>query len=207
MTSPTRSAPGGAPAQARPFSLIRTISRGPLPYPPKALTDSRIRPSWRQLRPGRRRPHGRRSTHPCRDKDDAEELLTPRLPPFPAYPGAVAAARPRTAGDGYPDHRSPRVPNSRCWPSGCSRGVKTIFKTTNPVIIYTATGTGAWEAALVNTLNAGDRVLMVETGQFATLWKTMAGKLGLKPEFITTDWRIGADPKRHRGCAAQGQGA
>jgi alanine-glyoxylate transaminase/serine-glyoxylate transaminase/serine-pyruvate transaminase len=74
-------------------------------------------------------------------------------------------------------------------------GIKTIFKTTNPVIIYTATGTGAWEAALVNTLNAGDRVLMVETGQFATLWKNMAGKLGLKPEFITTDWRIGADPK------------
>src|SRR5262249_46329714 len=63
-----------------------------------------------------------------------------------------------------------------------------------PVIIYTATGTGAWEAALVNTLSPGDRVLMVETGQFATLWKIMAEKLGLRPEFITTDWRIGADP-------------
>ena len=73
-------------------------------------------------------------------------------------------------------------------------GIKTIFKTTNPVIIYTATGTGAWEAALVNTLSPGDRVLMVETGQFATLWKKMASKLGLKPEFIATDWRIGADP-------------
>jgi alanine-glyoxylate transaminase/serine-glyoxylate transaminase/serine-pyruvate transaminase len=73
-------------------------------------------------------------------------------------------------------------------------GVKTIFKTTNPVIIYTATGTGAWEAALVNTLNPDDRVLMVETGQFATLWKKMAEKLGLQPEFIATDWRIGADP-------------
>lgn len=73
-------------------------------------------------------------------------------------------------------------------------GIKTIFKTTNPVIVYTATGTGAWEAALVNTLSAGDRVLMVETGQFATLWKNMAAKLGLKPEFIPTDWRIGADP-------------
>src|SRR5262249_51581451 len=73
-------------------------------------------------------------------------------------------------------------------------GIKTIFKTTNPVIIYTATGTGAWEAALVNTLSPGDRVLMVETGQFATLWKKMAEKLGLKPEFIPTDWRIGADP-------------
>jgi alanine-glyoxylate transaminase / serine-glyoxylate transaminase / serine-pyruvate transaminase len=74
-------------------------------------------------------------------------------------------------------------------------GIKTIFKTTQPVIIYTATGTGAWEAALVNTLSAGDRVLMVETGQFATLWKVMAERLGLKPEFIKTDWRVGADPK------------
>src|SRR5947209_19726243 len=73
-------------------------------------------------------------------------------------------------------------------------GIKTIFKTTNPVIIYTATGTGAWEAALVNALSPGDRVLMVETGQFATLWKNMAVKLGLKPEFIATDWRTGADP-------------
>src|SRR6202043_4232468 len=73
--------------------------------------------------------------------------------------------------------------------------IKTIFKTSNPVIIYPATGTGAWEAALVNTLSPGDRVLMVETGQFATLWKTMAERLGLKPEFISTDWRVGADPK------------
>jgi alanine-glyoxylate transaminase/serine-glyoxylate transaminase/serine-pyruvate transaminase len=73
-------------------------------------------------------------------------------------------------------------------------GVKTIFKTTKPVIIYTATGTGAWEAALVNTLSPGDRVLMVETGQFAALWKNMAVRLGLKPEFIATDWRVGADP-------------
>jgi alanine-glyoxylate transaminase / serine-glyoxylate transaminase / serine-pyruvate transaminase len=73
--------------------------------------------------------------------------------------------------------------------------IKTIFKTTQPVIIYTATGTGAWEAALTNTLSPGDRVLMVETGQFATLWKVMAERLGLKPEFIKTDWRVGADPK------------
>jgi alanine-glyoxylate transaminase/serine-glyoxylate transaminase/serine-pyruvate transaminase len=74
-------------------------------------------------------------------------------------------------------------------------GIKTIFKTTNPVIIYTATGTGAWEAALTNTLSPGDRVLMVETGQFAALWKKMAERLGLKPEFIATDWRQGIDPK------------
>src|SRR4029079_13726502 len=74
-------------------------------------------------------------------------------------------------------------------------GIKTIFKTTNPVVIYTATGTGAWEAALANTLSPGDRVLMIETGQFATLWKKMAERLGLKPEFIASDWRNGADPK------------
>ncbi len=72
--------------------------------------------------------------------------------------------------------------------------IKAIFKTTNPVIIWTATGTGAWEAALVNTLSAGDRIVMVETGQFATLWRNMAVKFGLRPEFIPTDWRTGADP-------------
>jgi alanine-glyoxylate transaminase/serine-glyoxylate transaminase/serine-pyruvate transaminase len=75
----------------------------------------------------------------------------------------------------------------------CLDGIKSIFKTTNPVIIYTATGTGAWEGALVNTLSPGDKVLMVETGHFATLWKKMAEKLGLKPEFIVTDWRTGVD--------------
>jgi alanine-glyoxylate transaminase / serine-glyoxylate transaminase / serine-pyruvate transaminase len=89
------------------------------------------------------------------------------------------------------DHRGPEFARLA---RKCLDGVKTIFKTTNPVVIYTATGTGAWEAALVNTLSPGDRVLMVETGQFATLWKTMAEKLGLRPEFIKTDWRIGADP-------------
>src|SRR5438105_12489938 len=72
----------------------------------------------------------------------------------------------------------------------CLDGIKTIFKTANPVIIYTATGTGAWEAALVNTLSPGDRVLMVETGQFASLWKRMAEMIGLVPEFIPIDWRI-----------------
>src|SRR3954463_11824430 len=89
------------------------------------------------------------------------------------------------------DHRGPDFAKLA---KRCLDGIKTIFKTTNPVIIYTATGTGAWEAALVNTLSPGDRVLMVETGQFATLWKSMAEKIGLKPEFIKTDWRIGADP-------------
>jgi alanine-glyoxylate transaminase/serine-glyoxylate transaminase/serine-pyruvate transaminase len=73
-------------------------------------------------------------------------------------------------------------------------GVKTIFKCSGPVVIYTATGTGAWEGALVNTLSPGDRVLMCNTGHFATLWRNMANRLGLEPEFIDTDWRIGADP-------------
>jgi alanine-glyoxylate transaminase/serine-glyoxylate transaminase/serine-pyruvate transaminase len=88
------------------------------------------------------------------------------------------------------DHRGPEFAKLA---KRCLDGIKTIFKTTSPVIIYTATGTGAWEAALVNTLSPGDRVLMVETGQFATLWKVMAQKLGLKPEFIPGDWRTGAD--------------
>ncbi|NOU07297.1 MAG: aminotransferase class V-fold PLP-dependent enzyme, partial [Hyphomicrobiaceae bacterium] len=72
-------------------------------------------------------------------------------------------------------------------------GIKTIFKTKNPVIIYPASGTGAWEAALANTLSPGDHVLMYETGHFATLWKQMAEKLGLKAEFIGSDWRSGVD--------------
>ena len=75
-------------------------------------------------------------------------------------------------------------------------GIKTIFKTKSPVVIFPASGTGAWEAALVNTLSAGDTVLMYETGHFASLWKSLAIKLGLKPEFIESDWRAGADPAR-----------
>ena len=88
------------------------------------------------------------------------------------------------------DHRGPEFARLA---KKCLDGIKTIFKTSNPVIIYTATGTGAWEGALVNTLSAGDLVLMVETGQFATLWKKMAEKLGVRTEFITTDWRTGVD--------------
>jgi alanine-glyoxylate transaminase/serine-glyoxylate transaminase/serine-pyruvate transaminase len=72
--------------------------------------------------------------------------------------------------------------------------IRTIFKTEQPVIIYPSSGTGAWEAALVNTLSPGDRVIMVETGHFASLWREMAEKLGVKPEFIPGDWRHGADP-------------
>ncbi|HKC31413.1 MAG TPA: aminotransferase class V-fold PLP-dependent enzyme, partial [Burkholderiales bacterium] len=71
-------------------------------------------------------------------------------------------------------------------------GMKRVFKSTKgEVVIYPASGTGAWEAALVNTLSPGDRVLMAETGHFATLWQKMAAKLGLEVEFLPTDWRHG----------------
>jgi alanine-glyoxylate transaminase/serine-glyoxylate transaminase/serine-pyruvate transaminase len=73
-------------------------------------------------------------------------------------------------------------------------GLKHVFQTQQPVVIYPASGTGAWEAALVNCFSPGDKLLMVETGHFATLWQKMAGKLGLQVEFIATDWRRGADP-------------
>tara|TARA_R110002074_G_scaffold111061_2_gene238720 strand:- start:9935 stop:11143 length:1209 start_codon:yes stop_codon:yes gene_type:complete len=73
--------------------------------------------------------------------------------------------------------------------------IKVIFKTTQPVIIYPASGTGAWEAALINTLSTGDHVLMFETGHFASLWEKMARRLGLQPEFLGLPgyegWRAG----------------
>lgn len=82
-------------------------------------------------------------------------------------------------------------------------GIKTIFKTEQPVVIYPSSGTGGWEAALVNSLSPGDRVLMFETGHFATLWKKIADKLGLRPEFIEGDWRGGADPERIEAYLAE----
>jgi alanine-glyoxylate transaminase / serine-glyoxylate transaminase / serine-pyruvate transaminase len=75
------------------------------------------------------------------------------------------------------------------------QGLRRIFQTKQPVVIYPASGTGAWEAALVNTLSSGDRVLMFETGQFATLWSKMAARLGLNVDMVPTDWRCGVDPK------------
>ena len=72
--------------------------------------------------------------------------------------------------------------------------LKRVFRTKAPVMIFPASGTGAWEAALVNTLSPGERVLMYETGHFATLWHGMATRLGLEPELISSDWRHGADP-------------
>jgi len=91
------------------------------------------------------------------------------------------------------DHRSPDFAELGL---GTIAGMKRVFKSTRgEVVIYPASGTGAWEAALVNTLSAGDRVLMAETGHFATLWQKLAGKLGLEVEFLAGDWRHGADPE------------
>lgn len=95
----------------------------------------------------------------------------------------------------YPtiDHRGPEF---SILANDCLEGIKTIFKTKSNVIIYPASGTGAWEAALVNTLNENDLVLMVETGHFASLWNKMAQKLGIKTEFLKTDWQRGAIPEK-----------
>ncbi|SDH25561.1 pyridoxal-phosphate-dependent aminotransferase family protein [Bosea robiniae] len=73
-------------------------------------------------------------------------------------------------------------------------GSKAVFKTSQPVVIYPSSGTGAWEAAITNTLSPGDTVLMAETGHFATLWKQIATRFGITVEFIPGDWRHGADP-------------
>ncbi|MCL4766301.1 MAG: aminotransferase class V-fold PLP-dependent enzyme [Hyphomicrobiaceae bacterium] len=88
------------------------------------------------------------------------------------------------------DHRGPEF---QALGKRVLEGIKTIFKTSGHVFIYPASGTGAWEAALANTLSPGDKVLMFETGHFATLWKKMAEKLGIEPEFIASDWRSGVD--------------
>ena len=95
----------------------------------------------------------------------------------------------------YPtiDHRGPDFTELTY---KCLNGMKTIFKTNSDVIIFPASGTGAWEAALVNTVNEDDLVLMVETGHFASLWNKMALKLGIKTEFLETDWRRGVEPEK-----------
>ena len=89
------------------------------------------------------------------------------------------------------DHRGPTFGRMG---SELLANLRRIFQTEGPVVVYPASGTGAWEAALANTLSPGDTVLMSRTGWFATLWNEMATKLGLTPIFLDTDWRHGADP-------------
>lgn len=76
------------------------------------------------------------------------------------------------------------------------REIKPVFGTTKPVLIFASSGTGAWEAAIVNTLSPGDRVLMVDGGHFASMWTAMARDFGLIPDVIPTDWRTGPDPDK-----------
>ncbi len=94
---------------------------------------------------------------------------------------------------GHPtiDHRGPQF---RALSEEVLIGSRRIFKTSGPVIIFPTSGTGAWEASLLNTLNPGDTVLMFETGHFATLWYNMAKKFGLEVDFVPTNWRHGVDP-------------
>lgn len=89
------------------------------------------------------------------------------------------------------DHRGPEFAKLT---KEVLEGLKVIFKTQGRVIVYPSSGTGAWEAALINTLSPGDKVLMFETGHFATLWCSMAQRLGLDVDFVPGDWRSGADP-------------
>src|SRR6266404_1926166 len=98
------------------------------------------------------------------------------------------------------DHRSAEFAElSKAVLEGCQQ----IFKTSGSVIIFPSSGTGAWEAAIVNTLSPGDKVLMVETGHFATLWQQMAARWGIAVDFMPGDWRHGADPAAIEAKLAQ----
>jgi alanine-glyoxylate transaminase / serine-glyoxylate transaminase / serine-pyruvate transaminase len=90
------------------------------------------------------------------------------------------------------DHRGPEFAQ---FALELFEGIKEVFQTSGKIVIFPSSGTGAWEAALVNTLSPGDKVLMFETGQFAYLWQEMAGKLGLDVQFVPGDWRHGVDPE------------
>jgi alanine-glyoxylate transaminase/serine-glyoxylate transaminase/serine-pyruvate transaminase len=95
---------------------------------------------------------------------------------------------------GHPtiDHRGPQFKELS---EEVLAGSRRIFKTSGPVVVFPTSGTGAWEASLMNTLNPGDKVLMFETGHFATLWYNMAKKFGLEIDFVPTNWRHGVDPQ------------
>jgi alanine-glyoxylate transaminase / serine-glyoxylate transaminase / serine-pyruvate transaminase len=85
-------------------------------------------------------------------------------------------------------------------------GIKEVFRTSGGVVIFPASGSGAWEAALVNTLSPGDKVLMFETGHFAFLWQDMARKLGLDVQFVPGDWRHGVDPDQLESLLREDRG-
>ena len=111
---------------------------------------------------------------------------------FLQIPGPTNSPLPVLAAIAKPtiDHRGPEF---KALALDVLSGIRTIFRTQEPVVIYPASGTGAWEAALVNTLSPGDHILMFETGWFSTLWYKLALKLGLAPEVLAGDWRSGVD--------------
>jgi alanine-glyoxylate transaminase/serine-glyoxylate transaminase/serine-pyruvate transaminase len=89
------------------------------------------------------------------------------------------------------DHRGPEFSRMT---REILEGLQKLIRTSGKVVVYPSSGTGSWEAALVNTLSPGDKVLAFETGHFATMWKNVAVKMGLQADFIPSDWRHGADP-------------
>ena len=120
----------------------------------------------------------------------------PQRTPLPADPGADERARPRPARDRRADDRPPRAGLRAARPRAARRPAARSSRPRGPVVVYPSSGTGAWEAALVNTLSPGDRVLAFETGHFATLWRAMAERLGLEVDWVPGDWRHGVDPER-----------
>ncbi len=108
-------------------------------------------------------------------------------------PSAVPDRILKAIGQQTIDHRGPDFANVG---KRALDGMKTVFKTEQHVFIFPSSGTGAWEAALVNTLSPGDKVLMFETGHFASLWNKMARKIGMDPILLEGDWRGGAEPDR-----------
>jgi alanine-glyoxylate transaminase / serine-glyoxylate transaminase / serine-pyruvate transaminase len=101
------------------------------------------------------------------------------------------------------DHRGPEFARLA---AGILEDLKAVFRTSSPVVIYPSSGTGAWEAALANTLSPGDPVLMAETGHFATLWCDMARRLGLDVQLLPGDWRHGVDPAQIGASLADDRG-
>ncbi len=101
------------------------------------------------------------------------------------------------------DHRGPEFPQLA---REVLTDIRKVFGTREPVIIYSASGTGAWEAALVNTLSPGDQVLMYETGHFAALWRRVAQRFGLEVQYIAADWRSGVDAAAIEAQLAEDRG-
>src|SRR5258707_1001240 len=155
---------GGAPA-------------GPAPLPPHRLVPRRDR-----VHPGRQTA---RSPPMARTNRAGRHFL--QIPGPTNVPDRVLRAIDRPTID----HRGPEFARLG---KEVLAGLRKVFRTSQPVVIFPASGTGAWEAALVNTLSPDDRVVMFETGHFATLWHEMARRLDLRPDFVPGDWRHGADP-------------